>query len=120
MMPFSGFDGVYDAIKNASKITGLRCLRADDIWENSTIIQDIFDLIYRAKVVVVDFSGKNPNVMYETGIAHTLGKLVIPIAQSVSDIPSDMIHHRALTYLKNGEGLKRLEDELHKKLISLT
>ena len=119
MMPFSGFDGVYDAIKNASNRANLRCLRADDIWQNSTIIQDIFDLIFRAKIVIVDFSGKNPNVMYETGIAHTLGKLVILIAQSVSDIPSDMIHHRALTYLKNGEGLKSLESELHKKLSNL-
>ena len=119
MMPFCGFDGVYDAIKNDSNRANLRCLRADDIWQNSTIIQDIFDLIFRAKIVIVDFSGKNPNVMYETGIAHTLGKLVILIAQSVSDIPSDMIHHRALTYLKNGEGLKSLESELHKKLSNL-
>ncbi|MCO8061841.1 hypothetical protein [Acinetobacter lwoffii] len=119
MMPFSGFDSVYDSIKKASGNAGFRCLRADDIWNNSTIIQDIFDLIFRARVVIVDFSGKNPNVMYETGIAHTLGKLVIPIAQSVSDIPSDMIHHRSLIYLKNGEGLKNLESELCKKLTQL-
>ena len=119
MMPFSGFDKVYDSIKQAAKDANLRCLRADDIWDNSTIIQDIFDLIYRARVVIVDFSGKNPNVMYETGIAHTLGKLVIPIAQSVNDIPSDMIHHRSLIYLKNGEGLKNLESDLYKKLTNL-
>ncbi|WP_284879670.1 hypothetical protein [Acinetobacter variabilis] len=119
MMPFSGFDGVYSSIKEAAKGSNFRCLRADDIWDNSTIIQDIFDLIFRARVVIVDFSGKNPNVMYETGIAHTLSKLVIPIAQSVSDIPSDMIHHRSLIYLKNGEGLKNLESELCKKLTQL-
>ncbi|MEN3979065.1 hypothetical protein [Acinetobacter sp. CWB-B33] len=120
MMPFSGFDNVYSAIKNASERANLRCLRADDIWDNSTIIQDIFDLIFKSKIVIVDFSGKNPNVMYETGIAHTLGKLVIPLAQSVNDIPSDMIHHRALTYLKNGEGLERLENDLYQKLIKLS
>ena len=116
MMPFSGFDDVHDAIKNAANRANLRCLRADDIWQNSTIIQDIFDLIFRSKIVIVDFSGKNPNVMYETGIAHTLGKIVIPIAQNVSDIPSDMTHHRALLYLKNGEGLKKLENDLYSKL----
>lgn len=120
MMPFSGFDNVYSAIKNAAERANLRCLRADDIWDNSTIIQDIFDLIFKSKIVVVDFSSKNPNVMYETGIAHTLGKLVIPLAQSVNDIPSDMIHHRALTYLKNGEGLERLENDLYQKLIKLS
>lgn len=91
-------------------------MRADDIWDNSSIIQDIFSLIYRAKIIIVDFSGKNPNVMYETGIAHTLGKVVVPLAQVVQDIPSDMVHHRALVYLKNGEGLQALETELAKKL----
>ncbi|MEI8610042.1 hypothetical protein P4S70_14040 [Enterovibrio sp. Hal110] len=116
MMPFAGFTDVYDAIKGASIDAGLRCLRADDIWENSSIIQDIFSLIFRAKIVVVDFSNKNPNVMYETGIAHTLGKTVVPIAQNVNDIPSDMIHHRALIYLNNGEGLQTLRGQLASKL----
>jgi hypothetical protein len=120
MMPFSGFDSVYEAIKNSCSRAGLRCLRADDIWDNSSIIQDIFSLIYRAKIVVVDFSGKNPNVMYETGIAHTLGKTVVPLAQIVQDIPSDMVHHRALIYLKNGEGLKKLEDDLLGKLKTIS
>lgn len=116
MMPFAGFDGVYQSIINACNNSGFRCLRADDIWDNSSIIQDIFSLIYRAKIIIVDFSGKNPNVMYETGIAHTLGKVVVPLAQVVNDIPSDMVHHRALIYLKNGEGLQALEEELAKKL----
>ena len=66
--------------------------------------------------MVVDFSGKNPNVMYETGIAHTLGKVVVPLAQNIQDIPSDMVHHRALVYLKNGEGLQELQNDLIKKL----
>ena len=79
MMPFAKeFDGVLSAIQAASARNGLKCLRADDIWEESTIIQDIFNLIFRAQIVVVDFTEKNPNVMYETGIAHTLGKHVIP------------------------------------------
>lgn len=117
MMPFAGFDSVYQSIRSACSGAGLNCLRADDIWENSSIIQDIFSLICRAKIIVVDFSNKNPNVMYETGIAHTLGKTVIPIAQSIQDIPSDMVHHRALIYHNNGEGLQYLERELTEKLI---
>lgn len=116
MMPFSGFDSVHESIKNACNSAGYRCLRADDIWENATIIQDIFSLIFRAKIVIVDFSNKNPNVMYETGIAHTLGKTVVPLAQIMQDIPSDMVHHRALIYLNNGEGLQKLENDLASKL----
>jgi hypothetical protein len=118
MMPFGKeFDPVYEAIKNACKSSNLRCLRADSIWEDTTIIQDIFSLIFRAHIVIVDFSTKNPNVMYETGIAHTLGKHVVPITQSLEDVPFDMRHHRALSYLRNGEGLRALESALASKLI---
>ncbi|MFH1742150.1 MAG: hypothetical protein ABIH23_24365 [bacterium] len=117
MMPFgAGFDPVCQAISAACSACGLRSLRADDIWEESTIIQDIFNLIFRAPMVVVDFTGKNPNVMYETGIAHTLGKLVVPISQSTDDIPFDMAHHRILTYLPNREGLAELHNNLAAKL----
>lgn len=117
MMPFnSAFSGTYDAIKRVADYMDLECLRADDIWDNATFIQDIFDLIYCAEVVVVDFTGRNPNVMYETGIAHTLGKTVIPITQSIDDIPSDLGHHRALKYLPNEQGYKDLSNELYRRL----
>lgn len=117
MMPFSaGFSQTYTAIKDVAKHMKLDCKRADDIWNHSTIIQDIFELIYCAKVVVVDFTGRNPNVMYETGIAHTLGKMVIPITQSIDDIPSDIGHHRALQYYPNEQGYRDLKNELYKRL----
>lgn len=119
MMPFApNFTPVYDAIKNAA-FPHFECVRADDIWNHTTFIQDIFSLIYLSSVVVVDFTGKNPNVMYETGIAHTLGKHVVPITQSLYDLPSDMQHHRVLQYHPNGEGLRALEQNLGKKLESL-
>ncbi|MCY4372307.1 MAG: hypothetical protein OXC31_00960 [Spirochaetaceae bacterium] len=117
MMPFdSKFDGVLEAIRRACDSVGLKCQRADDIWEDSTIIQDIFSLLFRSTVVVVDFTEKNANVMYETGIAHTLGRTVIPITQSIQDIPSDMRHHRALEYLRNTEGLAKLELDLARRI----
>jgi len=117
MMPFSAsFKGTYTAIERVAEYMGLECIRADSIWDNSTFIQDIFDIIYCAKVVVVDFSGRNPNVMYETGIAHPLGKTVVPITQSIDDIPSDLGHHRALQYLPNEEGYRDLSTELYKRL----
>lgn len=117
MMPFNkSFDGTYEAVNRVAEYMKLECLRADDIWNNSTFIQDIFDLILCANVVVVDFTGKNPNVMYETEIAHTLGKTVIPITQSLDDIPSDLGHHRVLKYLPNEQGLRDLSNELYKRL----
>lgn len=120
MMPFSrDFTEVYSTIKESCKNVGVRCQRVDDIWKNSTIIQDIFELIYISSIVIADLSGKNPNVFYEIGIAHTLGKTVIPIVQNFDDIPFDLQHHRALTYLNNSEGRSNLQKALEKRLISL-
>ncbi|MEZ0539417.1 hypothetical protein [Fibrella arboris] len=117
MMPFEGrFNGTYLAIRNVCARLRITCRRADDIWDNSILIQDVFDLIFTSRVVITDFTDRNPNVFYETGVAHTLGKLVIPITQSVADIPFDLRHHRALTYLPNQEGLLKLEADLEKKL----
>jgi AbiJ N-terminal domain 5 len=117
MMPFAKeFDDVFTAIKQACEANRLRCLRADSIWEESVLMQDIFNLIYRAQVVIVDFSQKNANVMYETGIAHTLGKEVIPITQSHDDVPFDTKHHRTPKYLPNAEGLVALRMLLKEKL----
>lgn len=117
MMPFdTAFDNVYSAIKAACKAGKLRCQRADDIWEEAEVIQDVFSLIYRSRVVVCDFSGRNPNVFYEAGIAHTLGKLVIPIVQNDSDIPFDLRHLRFIKYLNNGEGRRGLTEQILEKL----
>lgn len=117
MMPFSTeFNTVMEKIREACSNVGMSCKRADDFWKNSFIIQDIFELIYRSKIVIVDFSNKNSNVFYEAGIAHTLGKEVIPIAQNIDDVPFDLRPHRILTYLNNNEGLEDLRVNLEKRL----
>lgn len=109
MMPFDpSFTCVASVIKDLAAKSGLKCERADDIWKNSEIIQDVFDLLFRAQIVICDFSGRNPNVFYEAGIAHTLGRDVIPIVRNEEDIPFDLRHHRFIKYLPNGEGLKEL------------
>lgn len=111
MLPFS-LNKTYETVKATCFELNLDCKKADDIWVNSTFIQDIFELIFMSKIVVADFTGKNPNVFYEVGIAHTLGKIVIPISQSIDDVPSDLRHHRVLKYLPNDEGYLMLKNDL--------
>lgn len=118
MLPFTQ-QAAFKSVKNACENLGLECKKADDIWENATFIQDIFELIFTSKVMVADFTGKNPNVFYEVGIAHTLGKTVIPITQSINDVPSDLRHHRALVYYPNEQGYKDLTSEIDKRLRTL-
>lgn len=120
MMPFeAGFSAVYDSIKQAAENAGLRCRRADDIWENAAIIQDVVALIDRSRVVICDCSGRNPNVFYEAGIAHTLGREVILITQSENDIPFDLRHLRYIRYHNNGEGRASLTQALQARMQTL-
>jgi hypothetical protein len=120
MMQFSApFTHVYAAISSAANAAGMHVQRADDIWEHSVLMQDVFSLIYRSHVVVCDLSGKNPNVFYEAGIAHMLGRHVIPITQSHDDVPFDLKQHRYIHYLNNGEGLQSLQTQLASRLATL-
>jgi hypothetical protein len=117
MMPFNeAFNNVYATLKGMIESLGLRPRRADDIWENPAVIQDVVSLIDRARVVICDCTGRNPNVFYEAGIAHTLGRDVILITQSEEDIPFDLRHLRFVKYLNNGEGLQELAGRLRQRL----
>ena len=120
MMPFHpAFDPVYATLQRTAEAAGLRCRRADDIWENPAVIQDVVSLIDRSSIVICDCTGRNPNVFYEIGIAHTLGREVILITQAESDIPFDLRHLRFVHYLNNGEGLNALSARLQPRLADL-
>lgn len=120
MMPFHpNFTPVYETLQKTAHAAGLRCRRADDIWENPAVIQDVVSLIDRSRIVICDCSTRNPNVFYEIGIAHTLGREVILITQSAEDIPFDLRHLRYVQYLNNGEGLTQLAARIQSRFETL-
>lgn len=90
------------------------CKRADEIKSNKSIMEDIWKSICEAQLVVADLTGLNANVMYELGIAHTLGKETILLYQKNSEIkfPFDLSHIRRIEYTDSIEGSKKLEQEL--------
>ena len=119
MMPFAtSFDAVYKTLKRTAKKLRLDCLRADDIWENPAVIQDVFSLIYRSRIIICDCTARNPNVFYETGIAHTLGREVILITQAKQDIPFDLQHLRYVKYMNDSGGRAALSKKLEQKIVS--
>ena len=120
MMPFGdGFAPVYQSLREAAEAVGLHCQRADEIWEDPAIIQDIVTLIDKSFVVICDCSTRNPNVFYELGIAHTLGREVVMVTQSDADIPVDLRHLRYVRYLNNAEGREALKTKVTERLAFL-
>ena len=112
IMPFGGwFDKYYsDVYCPAIKESGLVARRADDIYRPGTIVHDIWNLTKISKVIIADLTGKNPNVLYELGLAHALAKPVILLTESLNDIPFDLRALRIIEYDKNdpdwGDALK--------------
>lgn len=120
MMPFDDkFNQVNSTIKKAAEAVNLKADRVDDIWKKDAIIQDIVNLIDQSSIVVCDCTGKKPNVFYELGIAHTLGREFILITQNENDIPFDLKHLRYIKYLDNGEGREKLCVELQERFKTL-
>jgi hypothetical protein len=76
-------------------------------------------LINRSGMVICDCADKNPSIFYEAGIAHTLGREVILIAQSKNDIPFDLGHLRYLTYEEDANGREQLAEHLKQRIQTL-
>ena len=88
------------------------CIRADDIYDNRPIVEDIWKSINEARIVLAELTGRNPNVFYEVGIAHTVGKEVILITQTMDDVPFDLRHLRCIVYDYTPRGVQTLETNL--------
>jgi hypothetical protein len=97
-MPFhSLFGAQYErVIRPAIEEAGLKCVRGDEIYTEQAIIQDIWRSIRQARVIVAELSGRNPNVMYEIGLAHAIGKPIVLLTRNQEDVPFDL---RALRYI---------------------
>ncbi|MCP3957761.1 MAG: hypothetical protein GY719_07900 [bacterium] len=121
LMPFTNeLRPIYeDHIKKViDKSLGLSVGRADDVFAANSIISDIWRLIYNCKILIADCTHRNPNVFYEIGVAHTVGKPVILIAQGIDDIPFDLRHIRAIVYSYTPPGMAEFERTLQKTVES--
>lgn len=101
MQPFAPPLGdYYDKIyKPAIEKAGLKPVRADaDIFGTGKIMDQVWDGICAAKVLVAELTTRNPNVFYELGLAHALEKPVVLISSREDDVPFDLQHIRVIYY----------------------
>ena len=86
-------------IKPVAAKCGLNAVKADDIYSNKPVMEDVWAYLNEARLVIADLTDSNPNVFYELGIAHTLGKEVIMVAQHIVKVPFDVGHVRYINYV---------------------
>ncbi|MEM9952704.1 MAG: hypothetical protein AAF846_13945 [Chloroflexota bacterium] len=121
VMPFRDhLDPVYNEhIKPMVESLDLDIKRGDDPFSEHDIITEIWSLINNCQLIIADCTDKNTNVFYEMGLAHAIGKPVIPIAQNHEDIPFDIRQRRYIQYEATPEGLKSLTNELQRAIQSI-
>ncbi len=113
IMPFTSpwSDRTYAVIKETVEASGFACNRGDD-FRGRVILTDIWQRINEVEVILADLTDENPNVYYELGLAHALGKEVIPIAQIGTRVPFDQQVFRILFYEDSSTGSEILRASL--------
>ncbi len=100
LMPFGDwYDGYYvDVYAPAIKDAGFEPSRADNLFHSGSVVEQIWEEIRGAKVLVAEVTGKNANVFYELGLAHARGKPVVILTGNLDDVPFDLRHLRVVVY----------------------
>jgi hypothetical protein len=108
IMPFEqGLNAVFDVIRMVALTCNLSISRADDFFGSGVIVEQIWEAICASKLVIADCTHRNPNVFYELGLAHAVGKPVLILTQTLQDVPFDVRHRRAIHYETTESGIRQ-------------
>src|SRR5262245_13407600 len=123
VMPFgeAWSPDVHRILARACEAASVRSVRGDDLFTPTDILEDIWQSINAADFVIADITGRNPNVLYELGIAHTLAKPVLILSMRAADIPIDLATRRGIVYGQKAdawrEDLARMIQEAIAKVV---
>lgn len=103
---------VYEkVIAPACEQNQLQALRADQIAVAGEITEQILRHLQEDPIVIADVSGGNPNVMYELGLRHSIGKPTIHLGE-YGQLPFDIAGYRTILFSRSDRGLIDARKEL--------
>ncbi len=104
---------VAEAIETAASNCQFKAWRADKAAYTGEAINDvIYDGLRKADYVVVDLTGARPNVYFEAGYAHALGKAPFYIAREGAKLEFDVSGYPVLWYTT----MKQLREDLTQRI----
>ncbi len=98
---------VLDAIKVAGQELNLNAIRIDEIESSGKITDNLVEELKKAAFVVVDLTHSRPNVYWEAGFTHGLGKTPIYVARKGTNLAFDIKDYPVI-YFRNNRELKEL------------
>lgn len=118
VMPFqSSLKKAFYRVVEICEMKNLHAKRSDsELYPSSDIMKAIVQSIVRSRIIIAMIDGRNPNVMYELGIAHALGKPTIVICKKNERVPFDVGGKYVIMY----GNYKELETELLEAISRIT
>lgn len=115
LMPFNDrYSAIYQAIFYSCQAVNYSCTRSDEVYNPGNLLRQIVNMLLESSIIIALLDGQNPNVFYEIGIAHSIGKTVLLLAnkKNKDEIPFDLKSDRLLLYSNNAD----LYDKLYETL----
>jgi hypothetical protein len=103
---------VLEAIKAAANDCGITAQRIDDDERSERITDRVLESIRKAEFVIVDLTNERPNVFFEAGYAHGIGKIPIYIARHHTEIHFDVKDYPVILF----RNMKELREGLVRRL----
>jgi hypothetical protein len=102
------------ALKRGCESAGIRAHRVDEVEHSGSITSLLLQQIRLHRFLVSDLTHERPNVYYEDGFAHGLGKEVIMTAQKGTQVHFDIAAYNVIFY----ESVTELEERVKKRILS--
>lgn len=102
----------FEMLEQLGEGLGFQTMRVAQYYSSGMILEEIVRSIRDAHLIVADLTRGNPNVCYEVGIAHALGKRVFLVADDPKACTIDFGALRVCKYDETEAGRQRLSGEL--------
>jgi len=116
------YDVLYDeVIKPVCEELNYDPIRGDEVASCTLILNDIITSIRNSSVIIAEITPDNPNVFYEVGYAHALGKPTILLCEKEmrNKLPFDVSGFRTIFYDNSIGGKRQVEKKLKEYLEKL-